>query len=214
METNYILRALQEKDKQWSGFLMNNFYPPDGCSCSVTSYCNTTAGIFSLVRRHYPSNANPEYPYILTIPLYHINRLFYVPGINVGCYSLNGVLQSNLSCLYNSSCLSQLNTHLNDSLHPFNATALNVSNSSLLPTVGELVEMLMVDEWLFNSSYDSYFTQCNPSTCTYTYTKQFDILFIITKVMGSIGGIVTILMLVTLPLVTFTRRLYTIDDDR
>ena len=64
----------------------------------------------------------------------------------------------------------------------------------------------MVDEWLFNSSYESYFSQCNISTCTYTYVKQFDILFIITTVMGSIGGIVTVLMLITLPLVVFIRR--------
>jgi hypothetical protein len=118
---------------------------------------------------------------------------------------LDAVLQSNLSCLYNSSCLSQLNTYLSDSLYPFNATALNVSYSSL-PTVKSLVEKLMVDEWVFNSSYEAYFSQCNPSTCTYTYSKHHDILFIITTVMGAIGGIVTVLMLVTLPLVAFTRR--------
>jgi hypothetical protein len=206
LETNYLLQALQQKNNQWYSFMIGILYPPDGCSCTIDSNCNTTTGIFSPVRKRHPSYSIQEYPYMLPIPLYRITRLFHVPGINVGCYNLNAVLQSNLSCLYNISCLSQLSTYLNDSLHPFNATALNVSNSSLLPTVGELVEMLMVDEWLFNSSYDSYFTQCNPSTCTYTYTKQFDILFIITKVMGSIGGIVTILMLVTLPLVTLTRR--------
>jgi hypothetical protein len=204
--TDFLLQAIQEKDNKWESVPISIIYPPDGCICAFYSYCNTTTSIFSLVRKRYPSSSVPAYPYMLMIPLYRIKPLFHVPGINVGCFILNGVLQSNLSCLYNSSCLSQLNTHLNDSLHSFNATALNVSNSSLLPTVGELVEMLMVDEWLFNSSYDSYFTQCNPSTCTYSYTKQFDILFIITKVMGSIGGIVTILMLVTLPLVTLTRR--------
>jgi hypothetical protein len=72
--------------------------------------------------------------------------------------------------------------------------------------VNDLVDQLMVDEWSFNASYDSYFAQCNPSTCTYTYATQFDILFIITTVMGIIGGVVTILMLLTLPLVSFTRR--------
>jgi hypothetical protein len=72
--------------------------------------------------------------------------------------------------------------------------------------VNDLVEQLMVDEWSFNASYDSYFAQCNPSICTYTYVTQFDILFIITTVMGIIGGVVTILMLLTLPLVSFTRR--------
>jgi hypothetical protein len=190
LETNYNLQTYYYEGK-WYDLSYNQYYPPGGCLCQVSSYCNTATSIFSVL---YPGSIS-----------YEVHNLFNVPGINVGCFILDAVLQSNLSCLYNSSCLSQLNTYLNDSLHPFNATALNVSYSSL-PTVSNLVDNLMVDEWLFNSSYESYFSQCNPSTCTYTYSKQHDILFIITTVMGSIGGVITILMLVTLPLVGFTRR--------
>jgi len=204
LETNYYLETT-EYYGYWYSLYFNAFYPPDGCSCQVSSYCNTTTGIFTVLHTH-PSFYNPpDYPYMKTIPSYEVHLLFHVPGINVGCIILDAVLQSDLSCLYNSSCLSELNTYLNDSLNPFDATALNVSYSSL-PTVSNLVDKLMVDEWLFNSSYEFYFSQCNSSTCTYTYAKQFDVLFIITTVMGSIGGIVTILMLVILPLVAFTRR--------
>jgi hypothetical protein len=180
-------------------------YPPDGCSCKVSFNCNTTTGIFSVVPESQPTYQALDYPYMPVDYYFLTHLLFHVPGINVGCFILDAVLQSNLACLYNSSCLSQLNTYLNSSLLPFNATALNVSNSSL-PTVNDLADELMVDEWLFNVSYESYFSECNPSTCTYTYATQFDILFIITTVMGIIGGAVTILMLLTLPLVSFTRR--------
>jgi hypothetical protein len=181
------------------------YYPPDGCSCKVSFNCNTTTGIFSVVPKRYPSYTHPDYPYMPVNSYFRTHLLFHVPGINVGCFILDAVLQSNLSCLYNTSCLSQLNTYLNSSSLKFNATALEVSNSSI-PTVNDLVEQLMVDEWSFNASYDSYFAQCNPSACTYAYAKQFDILFIITTVMSIIGGVVTILMLLTLPLVSFTRR--------
>jgi hypothetical protein len=181
------------------------YYPPDGCICEVSFNCNTTTGIFSVVPKRYPSYTHPDYPYMPYNDYFRTHLLFHVPGINVGCFILDAVLQSNLSCLYNRSCLSRLNTYLNSSSLTFNATALTVSNSSI-PTVNDLVDQLMVDEWSFNASYDSYFAQCNPSTCTYTYAKQFDILFIITTVMGIIGGAVTILMLLTLPLVSFTRR--------
>jgi hypothetical protein len=180
-------------------------YPLTECSCDVSSYCNTTTGIFTVLRKDRSSN-NDSYDWNAFInKLYDVQLLFDVPGINVGCFILDAVLQSDLSCLYNSSCLLQLNMYLNDSLYPFTARALNLSDSSF-PTVNDLVERLMVEEWFFNSSYDLYFSQCNPSTCTYTYTTQFDLLFIITTVMGSLGGIVTILMLITLPLVVFTRR--------
>jgi hypothetical protein len=180
-------------------------YPPDGCSCEVSFNCSTTTGIFSVVPKRYPSFEHPDYPYMPANDYFRTHLLFHVPGINVGCFILDAVLQSNLSCLYNTSCLSQLNTYLNSSSLKFNATSLTVSNSSI-PTVNDLVDHLMVDEWLFNVSYDSYFAQCNPTTCTYTYATQFDILFIITTVMGIIGGAVTISMLLTLPLVSFTRR--------
>jgi hypothetical protein len=140
-------------------------YPPNGCSCKVSFNCNTTTGIFSVVLKRYPYYEHPDYPYMPYNDYFRTHLLFHVPGINVGCFILDAVLQSNLSCLYNTSCLSQLNTYLNSSSLKFNATALEVSNSSI-PTVNDLVDQLM----------------------------------------GIIGGAVTILMLLTLPVVSFTRR--------
>ena len=85
---------------------------------------------------YYPAG----YPLCPSISYAEVHLLFHVPGINVGCFILDAVLQSDLSCLYNSSCLSKLNTYLNDSLYPFNATPLNVGSYSSLPTVGSLVD--------------------------------------------------------------------------
>jgi hypothetical protein len=202
--TNYLLFAAVAVGGT-TDLAGNLYYPPDGCLCGVSFNCNTTTGIFSVVPKRYPSYTHPDYPYMPANAYFRTHLLFHVPGINVGCFILDAVLQSDLSCLYNSSCLSQLNTYLNTSSLTFNATALTVSNSSI-PTVNDLVDQLMVDEWSFNASYDSYFSQCNPSACTYAYATQFDILFIVTTVMGIIGGVVTILMLLTLPLVSFIRR--------
>ena len=201
LETSFLWRSISFSDGEATVVAVLS-YPPNNCICDVSSYCNTTTRIFKILLKDQSSNV---YYNMFINQLYEPHLLFDVPGINVGCFILDAVLQSDLSCLYNSSCLSQLNTYLNDSLYPFNATALNVFDSSL-PTVNDLVQRLMVEQWLFNSSYESYFSQCNPSTCTHTYDKQFDVLFIITTVIGSVGGIVTILMLATLPLVVFTRR--------
>ena len=202
METNFRFETtLGRQSSSTQSFSFE--YSPDQCSCRWSSYCNTTTGIFTVSLSDEPNNS-PDYYITFINQLYQTQLLFEVPGINVGCLILDAVLQSDLSCLYNSSCLSELNTYLNDSPYPFNATALNRSNSSL-QTVKNLVDHLMVDEWVFNVSYESYFSQCNPSICSYTYVKRFNILFIITTLIGSIGGIVTTLMLVILPLVVFTR---------
>ncbi|CAF3605536.1 unnamed protein product, partial [Adineta steineri] len=171
------------------------------CTGSAVGYCTTTTGI-------YLRKLSNETSSDLWWGIKHVAELqFKVPGVLVGSSILNAVLQSNLSCLYNESCLSKLNTYLNDSLYPFNATTLTVpSSASSLPTINDLAKKLMVDSWQLNSSYQHYFNACNPLTCTYSYTHQFDILFIITTIISFIGGIVTVLMIVILPTIKFLRK--------
>ncbi|CAF4073640.1 unnamed protein product, partial [Adineta steineri] len=170
------------------------------CVYASSVYCSITTGIYL---RKLPNETSSD----LLWAKYRAELQFEVPGVLVGPLILYSVLQSNLSCLYNESCLSKLNTYLNDSLSPFKATPLAVpSPASPLPTINDTAKKLMVDFWQLNLSYQHYFNACNPLTCTYTYTHQFDILFIITTVISFIGGIVTVLMIVILPIVKFLRK--------
>ncbi|CAF3562548.1 unnamed protein product [Adineta steineri] len=176
-------------------------YPLVGnCLYATSVYCTITTGIYL---RKLPNETLSN----LTWAKYRAELQFEVPGVLVGPFILYSVLQSNLSCLYNESCLLKLNTYLNDSLYPFNATPLAVLSSiSSFPTINDTAKKLMVDSWQLNSSYQHYFNACNPLTCIYTYTHQFDILFIITTVISFIGGIVTVFMIVILPTVKFLRK--------
>ena len=187
------------------------FYPPDdlnSCSCSSSSHCKMTTGIYKVYRKNLTSIPAV---WIQIATLLKGQLEFEVEGINVGCYTLNAVLQSNLSCLYNISCLTHLYTYLHDSPYPINTSnikALNVSSSSSptsLPTVQTLVENLLVDEWHFKSSFDSYFAECNAQSCSYTYAHQFDVIFIVTTTVAFLGGIVTILRATVLPVTAFLR---------
>ncbi|CAF1041715.1 unnamed protein product [Adineta steineri] len=207
--SNGVYNRLETK---WQLFLY--LYPPSGFvdawsgpsyttngNCPASSlYCSVTTGIYL---RKLPNETSSD----LWWAKYRAELQFEVPGVLVGTFILYAVLQSNISCLYDESCLSKLNTYLNDSLYPFNATLLAVpSTASSLPTINDLANLLMVDSWQLNSSYQHYFNACNPLTCTYTYSHQFDILFIITTVISFIGGIVTVLMIVILPIVKFLRK--------
>ncbi|CAF1112041.1 unnamed protein product [Adineta steineri] len=201
LETNWKLVLFSSSNNTFFTGWANLLYTLDeNCVHPTSVYCSTTSGIyFRKLSNETSSN--------LTWAKYRAELQFEVPGVLVGPFILTAVLQSNLACLYNESCLSNLNTYLNDSLSPFNATSLTMPPSaSPFPTINDLAEKLMVDSWQLNSSYQHYFNACHPLTCTYTYSHQFDVLFIITTVISFIGGIVTVLMIVILPTVTFLRK--------
>ncbi|CAF0796413.1 unnamed protein product [Adineta steineri] len=207
LETNFQFQINPRPNDdyyRWSDSWWVQMYPPNfSCDCTASIECSIPMAFYL---PKLPNEMIPTEVYYAW-GQYVAEAHFEVSGVRLGCLILNAVLQSDLSCLYTQTCLSELNANLNDSLSPFNATPLAVSSfSSSLPTIHELVNKLMVDLWEMNSSYDHYFSSCNPSTCTYTYVHQFDIIFIITTVIAFIGGIVTILMNLTLPLVTFLRK--------
>lgn len=62
-----------------------------------------------------------------------------------------------------------------------------------MTSIDTLAGELMVDDWLKNIDYDAYFAQCRPLVCSYSYTERFNILYIITTMMGLFGGLTTTL---------------------
>ncbi|CAF0897908.1 unnamed protein product [Adineta steineri] len=203
LETNWNLLLYVYQNIYFSPDWISQLYTTnENCIHETTVYCGTTTGIYLKKLLNETSSSD-----LLWGHQYVAESQFEVPGVFVSPFILGSVFLSNLSCLYNESCLSKLNTYLNDSLSPFNATPLAIPSSApFLPTINDLAKQLMVDFWQLNSSYGHYFNACNPLTCTYTYTHQFDILFIITTVISFIGGIVTVLMIVILPTVKFLRK--------
>lgn len=207
LETNWILSHLVYNGVFYDAIVPVKYSADNNCSCDSTSQCKMTTGIYKVYR----SNEIDLSDYwTATNRILQGQLEFEVEGIYVGCLILDAVLQSNLSCLYNISCLTHLYSYLHDSPYPINTsniTPLNVSSSSLsLATVQELINNLMVDEWSLILSFESYFNVCNSQSCTYTYTHRFDVIFIITTTVSFLGGIVTILMLTILPVVTFLRK--------
>lgn len=187
----------------WYAATIGPTYLSNNCTCWASSLCSTSTGFYT---NHRQSISDvPDYSNFFNGIFSNQSSLEYeIPGIKVGCTALGAILQSDLACLYNQSCLLQLNSYLNDSLYPFNASALAVS-SKALPNIAEFVNQLMVEKWQLISSYEKYFKECNPSICTYTFARRFDILFIITTTTGFLGGIATVLILLTLPIVTAVR---------
>ncbi|CAF1477031.1 unnamed protein product [Adineta steineri] len=141
--------------------------------------------------------------------------LFTVPGIYAGCYIIEALLQSNLQCLYNETCINQIQSYFTYYLS-MNLTTLDVSllvRFSMNSTIEELVDELMVEEWNNATIYDGYYNECQPSKCSYSYETKNGVIYIITTVIGLVGGLITVLKLIVpraVRLVMFYIRRYTV----
>ncbi|CAF1660287.1 unnamed protein product, partial [Adineta ricciae] len=159
----------------------------NSCNCASTSTCGYEAPI-----RRYPNQT----------------VTFIVPGFYIGCYVIESLLKSNLKCFYNQKCITSLQFHFSGTI-PFNATSLNSTSTTRYfqnSTIQDLLNYLMVEEWDTTENYTSYYADCRPSQCVYTYTARNDITYIVTTLIGLLGGLMTILRLLVPPTIKFIRK--------
>ncbi|CAF1545316.1 unnamed protein product [Adineta steineri] len=157
------------------------------CSCSLSATCIEQSSMFR----------------------YSNGRVLYsVPGMYTGCYIVESLLQSNLQCFYNQTCINKVVSYF--VTHPLmNTTALNNSlPSQFLPnsTLKEVINEIMVEQFIPSIIYNSYYNACQPTECTYTYQTKNSIIYIVTTLIGLLGGLITVLKLIVPPVVMFIRK--------
>ncbi|CAF3532469.1 unnamed protein product [Adineta steineri] len=134
--------------------------------------------------------------------------LFTIPGLYTGCYIIESLLQSDLQCFYNQTCINKLQSYFQGpSL--MNVTALDTSMSSQFlenSTIGDILDQLMVEEWINSSMYENYYSECKPSYCSYTVRTRNSAIYIITTLIGLVGGLITVLKFMVPYLVMLVRR--------
>jgi hypothetical protein len=144
-------------------------YDAGKCSCGIQSNCS------QLSELHF----------------YLPNQLFRqpIPGFRVGCLVLNSVLEMSLICLYNQTCLDRIQSSAYIS-QPVRAEILTYS--PLLPpntTIEQMLNQLFVSEWFQNISFDRYFNACAPQSCQYSYSMQYNLLYVVTTLVALFGGL-------------------------
>ena len=139
-----------------------------------------------------------------------IEAIFTIPGLYKGCYVTQAVLQSSMECFYQNACISKIENFLQAPLSlsspilPLNSSTKSRFNSS--STIDQLLSKAMTEEWISNISYAQYFDQCHASACTYLITSRLNLIYIITTLIGLIGGLTKILFSLVHPIVKFIRR--------
>ncbi|CAF1341472.1 unnamed protein product [Adineta ricciae] len=184
LQTNYQFMA-----QNTEVHTISNIY--NGCSCSVSPTCITQSMIYDV--SSYTS-------------------LFSIPGFYTGCYVVESLLQSNLQCFFNQTCLDQLLSYIST---PMTVQALNESllfEDFINSAIRNLTENLMVELINLSINYENYYEKCQPIFCSYvietpstTETRNYTI-YIIGLVIGIIGGVISILHLIIPTLVTLIVR--------
>ncbi|CAF1509537.1 unnamed protein product, partial [Adineta steineri] len=139
------------------------------CSCGINATCTTQANFIS-------SNSS---------------EIILVKGLKMGCTPSESFLASTLECFYDSSCINLIQEQTNYN-NPINTTISLSPNSShflINTTVRDLVNVLFVEDWSTKINYTSYFEQCSPSMCSYTYIQQVNLVYTITFLISIYGGL-------------------------
>ena len=130
----------------------------------------------------------------------NVNETQYIiPGMFQTWFPLQSLLMSTLECFYNETCLSQIKQLINSTVSPTNfiilkSSSLLISNNQY-HRIDSLANNLFIQSWNNESSFESYFNQCHPLTCQYTIQTRFNFIYIVTTIIGLIGGINLVLSL-------------------
>ncbi|CAF0941204.1 unnamed protein product [Adineta steineri] len=108
-----------------------------------------------------------------------------IPGMFIGWFPYESVLISTLECFYNETCFSQILSQINSTKH------FTILNSSIHEndTIESLANQLFVQSWLNETLFKSYFKHCNPLACKYSYETRLHLIYILTTIIGLVGGL-------------------------
>ncbi|CAF4236054.1 unnamed protein product, partial [Adineta steineri] len=112
-----------------------------------------------------------------------------IPGLVVDCLPTQTMFASTLECFYNQSCFD---IHLSAYQININISILNTSLSSRFTpttTLSYLVNELFIEQIFNETIYGSYYEQCAPVYCSYTYSQRFDLVYVITTLIALFGGL-------------------------
>ena len=116
-----------------------------------------------------------------------------IEGLKMGCTPTESLYASTLQCFYNSSCIDLLQQYSNDTSPSPSPLSRTESRFAINLTISELVKELFIENWTTNINYSSYFEQCAPIFCEYSYVQKLNSLYTFTLLLGLHGGLTIVL---------------------
>ncbi|UJR34211.1 hypothetical protein I4U23_021617 [Adineta vaga] len=122
-----------------------------------------------------------------------MNLLFEIPGFRSGCLPINSLLQSTLECFYNQTCINIILSYYSTS-ETFQS--LNPLQSSIFTkemTIQSMLNQMMIEELILNISYENYFHECAPISCSYSINRRNNFLMVLIQLISLLSGLKLIL---------------------
>ncbi len=157
----------------------------DGCSCGLYSNCTTQANFIK-------SNSSQKIP---------------IKGLKMGCTPSESFRASTLECFYDQTCLDIIQQY-NNSTNRIIPLSVTVNQFPINTSMAELIDNLFVEQWSTTKNYSSYFKQCAPVLCSYSYTQDFNLLYIITILLGLQGGLTIVLKWICPRIIRIVAKIY------
>jgi hypothetical protein len=161
------------------------------CSCGLYQNCTSQA---SFIR----TNSSESVP---------------IKGLKIGCTPSESFRASTLECFYDLSCVNLIEEYTNYT-NNINSTnfptplSANMSRFSINTTMAEIINDLFVDNWATTINYSSYFKQCSPLLCSYTYIQKLNSLYTVTLLLGLEGGLTIVLKWICPKIVRIVAKVY------
>lgn len=137
--------------------------------------------------------------------------VFVVPGMYVGCTAYDALIVATLECFFDAACLNTTAQWI--SVLPANALPKPLDSSLTVrfpaeTIVGSILAEDMVDVWRTVKNFSAYYDACAPMQCTYALIQGNDFLYVMTMLIGLIGGLTVVLRIIAKLVVTVGRRCY------
>ncbi|CAF1644072.1 unnamed protein product, partial [Adineta ricciae] len=169
---------------------------------------NESLRLFQGIHRYGGRHCSCQFTTACTVSLLELTgSLFDIPGLRTGCYISEAALQSTLHCYYNQTCLTDVHKSLGPTTE-FNSTILRseldikFNATSLISTI---VSHMMIDNWTYTASHESFYNQCKPSSCVYSYETKNSLFDVVIGFIALIGGLMMILKFI-IPLIVIKLR--------
>lgn len=147
------------------------------CSCATLQTCTMPAQIFD---RNNVVNYTTE-------------------GLRLGCYMLETILASSLSCFYSTACIYKLRQGLQihytyllfyqtltNGINEFNSTETRFNVNDTIET---LANAMFIESWRKNVSYARFFNSCAPIYCMRREYYRFDEIELLTTFLSVYVGL-------------------------
>ncbi|CAF1269656.1 unnamed protein product [Adineta ricciae] len=202
--TNVVPRS-QKINGTWNVRYQSKVYTNGNttCLCGTSSLCTKPQGYYCSANSCHAGTSLPNYT---------------IPGLYVGCFPIDSTLLSTLQCFYDQSCIQMLiDLRVYDYetyIVPVNLTNITALDRSLQSqyhpntTLDIIISKLFIEDWAQSVNYASHYAQCQPAICKYTIVEKRQPIFIVTNVIGLLGGLTAILEVIVPYLVDFAQKLH------